>query len=49
LHVDGATATWQGTLGDDTTLELRFERGLLGRMWSGIHDVLSRPMIHLGG
>ena len=43
----GDTATWTGTLGDVTNLEVRFERGFLGRVWADVQDFLSKPVIKL--
>jgi len=34
-------------VGDATTLEVRFERNLIGRVWSDISDFLSKPVIKL--
>jgi hypothetical protein len=47
LTVDGDSATWTGQLSDVTDLEVRFERGFLGRMWTNIQDFLSKPVIKL--
>jgi hypothetical protein len=47
LTVDGDTATWAGRLSDVTDLEVRFERGFLGRVWANVQDFLSKPVIKL--
>jgi len=47
LKVEGDTATWTGDVGDATTLEVRFERNLVARVWSDISDFLSKPVIKL--
>jgi hypothetical protein len=47
LKVEGDTASWTGDVGDATTLEVRFERNLIGRVWSDISDFLSKPVIKL--
>jgi hypothetical protein len=47
LKVSDGVATWSGELGDVTTFEVRFQRGLVGRVWSGIDDFLSKPVIRL--
>jgi hypothetical protein len=47
LKVSGGVATWSGELGDVTTFEVRFQKGLAGRVWSGIDDFLSKPVIRL--
>jgi hypothetical protein len=45
--VEGGVATWSGELGDVITFEVRFQKGLVGRVWSGIDEFLSRPVIRL--
>jgi hypothetical protein len=47
LKVAGGVATWSGELGDVTTFEVRFQKDLVGRVWSGIDDFLSKPVIRL--
>ena len=47
LKVSGGVATWSGELGDVTTFEVRFQKDLVGRVWSGIDDFLSKPVIRL--
>jgi hypothetical protein len=47
LKVVGDVATWTGRLGAVTDLEVRFERGFLGRVWANIQDFLSKPVIKL--
>jgi uncharacterized protein DUF4012 len=47
LQVRDDTATWTGEVGDATTVEVRFERNLPGRIWSDISDFLSKPVIKL--
>ena len=48
MKVSGGVATWSGELGDVTTFEVRFQKGLVGRVWSGIDDFLSKPVVRLG-
>jgi hypothetical protein len=47
LKLEGGVATWSGELGDVTTFEVRFQKGLAGRVWGGIDDFLSKPVIRL--
>jgi Protein of unknown function (DUF4012) len=47
LEVHGGVATWSGELSDVTTFEIRFQKGLVGRIWSGLDDFLSKPVIRL--
>ena len=47
LEVADGVATWSGELTDVTTFEVRFQRGVVGRVWSGIDDFLSKPVIRL--
>ena len=47
LQITGGVATWSGELSDVSTFEIRFQKGLVGRMWSGIDDFLSKPVIRL--
>jgi hypothetical protein len=47
LKIEGGVATWSGELGDVTTFEVRFQKGLAGRIWGGIDDFLSKPVIRL--
>ena len=47
LKVSGNVATWTGELADVSTFEIRFQKGLVGRVWSGIDDFLSKPVIRL--
>ena len=47
LKVSGGVATWSGDLWDVTTFEVRFQKGLVGRVWSGLDDFLSKPVIRL--
>jgi len=47
LKVENGAATWTGELSDVTTFDVRFQRGLVGRVWSGIDDFLSKPVIDL--
>jgi Protein of unknown function (DUF4012) len=47
LKISGGVATWTGELGDVTTFEVRFQKGLVGRIWGGIDDFLSKPVIRL--
>ena len=47
LEVRDGAATWSGELSDVTTFEVRFQKGLPGRVWSGIDDFLSKPVIRL--
>ncbi len=47
LEVSGGVATWSGELSDVTTFEIRFQKGLVGRIWSGLDDFLSKPVIRL--
>jgi hypothetical protein len=47
LTVKGDVATWTGRLSDVTDLDVRFERGFLGRVWANIRDFLSKPIIKL--
>ena len=48
MKIEGSTATWTGKLGDLTTFEVRFSRGLFGRIWSNVSDFLSKPVIRFG-
>jgi hypothetical protein len=47
LEIDDGVATWTGELSDVTTFEVRFQKGLVGRVWGGIDDFLSKPVIRL--
>ncbi len=47
LEISGGVATWSGELTDVTTFEVRFQKGLVGRVWGGIDDFLSKPVIRL--
>ena len=47
LEVSGDVATWSGELSDMSTFEIRFQKGLAGRIWSGLDDFLSKPVIRL--
>jgi hypothetical protein len=49
VTVDGGVATWSGPVGDLSRLEIRFQRGFLGRTWSGLRDFLSKPVFRIGG
>ena len=47
LEVEDGVATWSGELSDVTTFEVRFQKGFVGRVWSGIDDFFSKPVIRL--
>jgi hypothetical protein len=47
LKVSGDVATWTGELADLTTFHIRFQKGLASRVWSGLDDFLSKPVIRL--
>jgi hypothetical protein len=40
VQIQGATATWHGPLTDVLTLQMRFQRNMLGRMWWDLKDAL---------
>lgn len=47
VQVRGDTATWSGEVGRSTDIEIRFSKGFLGRVWTRIQDLLSKPVIKL--
>ena len=44
VTVNGPDATWRGTLDRPATLELRFERPPIGRLWTRIWNFLRKPV-----
>jgi hypothetical protein len=47
MRVEGGVATWRGSLQGSKDLEVRFQRGFLGRVWVRVWSFLSKPVIHL--
>jgi hypothetical protein len=47
MKVDGADATWSGSLDGARDFEVRFQRGFLSRAWIRIWSFLSKPVVHL--
>jgi hypothetical protein len=47
MKVDGAVATWSGSLDGARDFEVRFQRGFLSRAWIRVWSFLSKPLIHL--
>jgi hypothetical protein len=47
MQVRGNTAVWHGELGGSREFEVRFQKGLLGRMWTRAWKVLSTPVVKL--
>ncbi|MEA2557289.1 MAG: hypothetical protein QOG88_827 [Actinomycetota bacterium] len=48
MKVSGSTATWTGKIGPRSVIQVRFQKGLWTRAWSGLHDFLSKPVITFG-
>jgi hypothetical protein len=47
MQLRGGTATWQGDVAGRRVFEVRFQRGLMGRVWTRVWGFLSKPMIRM--
>jgi hypothetical protein len=47
MDVHGASAVWRGTLTSPRELEVRFQKGFLGRAWTRVWNLLMKPALRL--
>jgi hypothetical protein len=47
MRVEGGTASWEGDLSSIRDFEIRFERGLIGRIFARTWSFLTKPVFHI--
>jgi hypothetical protein len=48
MVVTDGGVTWDGEMGDRKVFEVRFQRSLVGRIWHGVLDFLTQPVLTVG-